>query len=126
MERKIQTPIEQLCKGLPAEIQHYMVYVKRLRFDEKPDYPFLKNLFQERFVKEGYEFDNLFDWVLIPMQIRSPFKRSKIPFTIERFNNEERQLINLTRFLIKEFEKERPGESNFSIWNVIGDQENEQ
>lgn len=90
MEKKLQTPIDQLCKGLPNEIQQYMTYVKNLKYDEKPDYSFLKKIFKERFVKEGYEYDYVYDWILIPMSTRSPFYSSKIPLTIELLQNEEK------------------------------------
>lgn len=103
-----------------------MTYVKNLKFDEKPDYSFLKKIFKERFVKEGLEYDYVYDWILIPMSTRSPFYSSKIPLTIELLQNEEkyRIILNIYRFLIKEYEKDRFGESNFSNWNMIDELDN--
>jgi len=45
----------------------YFEYCRRLRFDEKPDYTYLRRIFKELFLREGHEFDYIYDWVLIPM-----------------------------------------------------------
>ena len=37
--------LENLCEGLPLEFINYMKYVKELKFSEKPNYTYLKNLF---------------------------------------------------------------------------------
>ncbi len=62
MEKKLATPIETLCKGLPQEFTTYLNYCKNLRFEDKPDYNYLKLLLKELFVKNGFEYDNLYDW----------------------------------------------------------------
>jgi len=36
---------EELCKGMPIEFASYFTYSKNLKFDEKPDYVYLKGLF---------------------------------------------------------------------------------
>lgn len=36
--------------------------MKKLRFDEMPDYAFLRKLFRDLFIREGYEYDCVFDW----------------------------------------------------------------
>jgi len=59
------TPIETLCKGFPNEFVKYISYCRNLRFDEKPDYAFLKSLFKDLFAKNSFENDALFDWVLL-------------------------------------------------------------
>jgi hypothetical protein len=33
-----------------------------LRFEDRPDYDYLKRLFRELFFRKGYSFDNVFDW----------------------------------------------------------------
>lgn len=45
----------------------YFEYCRRLKFEEKPDYTYLKRMFKELFMKEGFEYDNVFDWILIPL-----------------------------------------------------------
>ena len=39
--------------------------MKGLRFDDRPDYDFLKRLFRELFFRKGFSYDNLFDWELL-------------------------------------------------------------
>lgn len=51
---KMSTPIDELCKGLPPEFAIYINYCRNLKFEDKPDYTYLKKIFKERFVKEGY------------------------------------------------------------------------
>ena len=54
---------EELCKGLPSELCQYMDYVKSLKFDEDPDYSYLRNLFVS--ILDGiYEkYDLNFSWI---------------------------------------------------------------
>ena len=44
-QKKIQIPNDILCNGLPNEFLHYLNYCKNLKFEERPDYDFLKGLF---------------------------------------------------------------------------------
>jgi len=62
LERKISTSTEMLCKGFPAEFRSYFEHVRSLRFDDRPDYDYLKRLFRELFFRKGYSYDNIFDW----------------------------------------------------------------
>lgn len=45
-EKKMSTPIEVLCKGFPAEFSMYLNYCRSLRFEEQPDYMYLRQLFR--------------------------------------------------------------------------------
>lgn len=45
-EKKTSTPIEVLCKGFPAEFAMYLNYCRTLRFNEPPDYLYLRQLFR--------------------------------------------------------------------------------
>lgn len=45
-EKKMSTPIEVLCKGSPAEFSMYLNYCRSLRFEEQPDYMYLRQLFR--------------------------------------------------------------------------------
>ncbi len=47
-------PLPQvLCKGFPQEFVLYFQYVRAQRFEEKPDYAYLRRLFRDLFAKEG-------------------------------------------------------------------------
>ncbi|KAI0236313.1 serine/threonine protein kinase [Massospora cicadina] len=64
MEKKMTTPTDVLCQGYPREFAVYLNYTRSLRFDDKPDYTYLRKLFRELFVREGYQYDYVFDWTL--------------------------------------------------------------
>lgn len=62
MEKKMQTPVEQLCKGFPLQFTQYMNYVKNQKFEAKPDYSYLRQLLRDVMKEQGYEFDYIYDW----------------------------------------------------------------
>ncbi|KEH15799.1 casein kinase I-like protein [Medicago truncatula] len=64
-EKKKLTPIEVLCKSHPTEFASYFHYCRSLRFEDKPDYSYLKKLFRELFISEGYQYDFVFDWTTL-------------------------------------------------------------
>nr|DAD19947.1 TPA_asm: hypothetical protein HUJ06_021410 [Nelumbo nucifera] len=64
-EKKMLTPIEVLCKSYPSEFLSYFHYCRSLRFEDKPDYSYLKRLFRDLFIREGYQFDYVFDWTIL-------------------------------------------------------------
>lgn len=70
---------QELCEGLPVEFEKYMKYCTGLQYADKPDYSYLKRIFKEKFISEGYEYDYIFDWVLIPMRLKDIELSSKVP-----------------------------------------------
>ncbi|KAJ4844043.1 Casein kinase 1-like protein 6 [Turnera subulata] len=64
-EKKVSTPIEVLCRSYPSEFVSYFHYCRALRFEDKPDYSYLKRLFRDLFIREGYQFDYVFDWTVL-------------------------------------------------------------
>ncbi|CAJ2628145.1 unnamed protein product [Trifolium pratense] len=64
-EKKMLTPIEVLCKSHPLEFTSFFHYCRSLRFEDKPDYSYLKRLFRDLFIREGYQFDYVFDWTIL-------------------------------------------------------------
>ncbi|GME76859.1 unnamed protein product [[Candida] boidinii] len=69
LEKKMATPAEVLARGLPTEFIHYLNYVRSLRFDDKPDYIYLRRLFRDLFVREGYAYDYIFDWTVFKYKL---------------------------------------------------------
>jgi hypothetical protein len=47
---------QALCRGYPTEFTSYFHYCRSLRFDDKPDYSYLKRLFRDLFIREGWFF----------------------------------------------------------------------
>jgi len=62
MEKKMSTPLEVLCQHFPGEFVTYFKYCRSLRFEDRPDYAFLRKLFKDAFFREGYVYDFVFDW----------------------------------------------------------------
>ncbi len=69
--RKLATSIDQLCEGLPVEFKTYMNYCRQLKFEEQPDYFYLKQLFKELFFKLKYDWDCIYDWMSIDYTVIS-------------------------------------------------------
>jgi len=64
-EKKMSTPIDVLCKGAPCEFATYLNYCRSLRFEEKPDYSYLRQLFRNLFHRQGFTYDYVFDWNML-------------------------------------------------------------
>merc|ERR1712176_1579800 len=64
-EKKMSTPVEILCKHFPTEFATYLNYCRALRFDDKPDYSYLRRLFRDLFFRQGYAADYRFDWTVL-------------------------------------------------------------
>ncbi|CAH0563461.1 unnamed protein product [Brassicogethes aeneus] len=64
-EKKMSTPIEDLCKGYPVEFPTYLIYCRQLRFEERPDYSYLRQLFRTLFHRQGFTYDYVFDWNML-------------------------------------------------------------
>jgi len=62
MESKRSTSVENLCKGFPAVFASYLNYCRALRFEDRPDYAYLRRLFKDLFMREGFVNDGMFDW----------------------------------------------------------------
>jgi hypothetical protein len=48
--------------NVPEEFVTYQKYCHDLKFEEKPDYWYLRKLFKDLFNRKGYEYDFVYDW----------------------------------------------------------------
>ncbi|KAI8930107.1 kinase-like domain-containing protein [Entophlyctis helioformis] len=69
-EKKQTTSIKELCEGHPEEFATYLSYVRNLKFEEQPDYDYLRNLMNKVLLKMGDQDDGVFDWMIIMDQQR--------------------------------------------------------
>ena len=67
-DKKMATPVEILCKNFAPEFVTYFMYCRTQRFEDRPDYTYLRKLFRDLFVREGYQFDYVFDWTILKYQ----------------------------------------------------------
>nr|GEV54678.1 casein kinase 1-like protein 2 [Tanacetum cinerariifolium] len=68
IEMKVSTSIESLCQGYPTEFASYFHYCRSIRFEDKPDYAYLKRIFRDLFIREGFQYDYIFDWTILKNQ----------------------------------------------------------
>jgi len=88
-EKKVNTPLEELCSGMPREFISFFEYCSKLRFDEKPDYSYLRRFFKELFLREGFEFDYIYDWILIPASQQINLNYNKLTIDVEFSQGDE-------------------------------------
>ena len=61
--KRFYTP-EKLCTDLPVEFREYIKYVRKLEFEEKPDYNYLKGLFISVLSRNELKNDLCFSWII--------------------------------------------------------------
>ncbi|CAH8869083.1 unnamed protein product [Trichobilharzia szidati] len=64
-EKKVSTSIDVLCRGYPPEFLVYLNHCRTLRFDETPNYGFLRSNFRNLFRSLSFIWDYVFDWTLL-------------------------------------------------------------
>lgn len=64
-EKKLSTPIHELCKGFPLEFNTFLSYCRQLDFIQRPDYCYLRKLFRTLFHRQGFTYDYVFDWNML-------------------------------------------------------------
>ncbi|CAG8534432.1 6204_t:CDS:2, partial [Acaulospora colombiana] len=64
-EKKQSTPIKELCEGFPEEFGTYLHYVRKLGFEDNPDYDYLRELFTKVLKNSNEAEDGIYDWMLL-------------------------------------------------------------
>jgi casein kinase 1, alpha len=75
-EKKVSTSVETLCRGYPLEFPKYLNYCRSLKFEEAPDYRFLRENFRVLFRTLNFVFDYIFDWTLLKQKATSMNQQS--------------------------------------------------
>ena len=106
---------EKLCEHLPGEMIDYINYVKKLQFEETPDYNYLGNLFQIMLKKSGYDPDNIyFSWI-----DENSIKRLKKPVNYSKRSSCSRErIINKIK---KSLDVKRSLSDHKNIWKESTD-----
>lgn len=53
-----------MTRNTPEEFAKYLIYVRNLNFEEKPDYNYMRGLFRQLLQNSGYTNDGMYDWIL--------------------------------------------------------------
>jgi len=61
-EMKRNTRIEDLCENLPAVFITFMEKVRELKFEERPNYDELRELFRDEYDKQNFTRSTKYDW----------------------------------------------------------------
>lgn len=68
--------MEELCAGLPKQIEKYLIYVRNLSFEQNPDYDWIRKNFKDLLTSRGHTEDVMFDWLC---------KKLEIPFDLKDY-----------------------------------------
>ena len=96
LEKKLMIPLDLLSKDLPMEFQVYLKYVKKLRFDERPNYEFLKGLFTDllfNLYREQLIYEGTIRYPDDASNIREDFIKSKKTKGVAKKNNNKAMTI---------------------------------
>jgi len=105
-DKKMSTSIDILCKGFPYEFATFMNYARSLRFDDKPDYSYLRKILRDLFIREGYKYDAIFDWTIVRAQESIPAPMPPIGSEPKQADKlPDKQLAPSTRATISSSEK---------------------
>ena len=98
---------KKLCKGLPEEIYKLLEYVKELKFEEKPDYNYMRTLFKDLLLRFNYDYNDkfTFSWV-----------KSK-PLINNFSRNTNKRKSNFHNRLFKTIKKNLENKDNFNKLN---------
>ena len=93
---------EKLCENLPGEMIDFMNYVKKLQFEEEPNYTYLKNLFEIMLKKGGGDDPDriYFSWIDDVKKLKKPVDYTKRSSTSrERIINKIKNSLDYKRCL---------------------------
>jgi len=65
------------CNILDSQFAVYFDYIRSLDFDEKPKYSYLRRIFRDLFVCEGFDYDHVFDWTILEY-LRATQRRNEV------------------------------------------------
>lgn len=60
---------QNIFQGFPAEFAMYLNYTRGLRFEESPDYMYLRQLFRILFRTLNHQYDYTFDWTMLKQKV---------------------------------------------------------
>lgn len=110
--KKISTPIDELCKGLPIEFVRYMHYCKNLQFEDKPDYTQLRKQFKDCYERNEFEKGFDYDWVLLSIDLTDyPKKTARSSDSLKP----EREQIEENKARIKGIHKSNTAEDDLLL-----------
>jgi hypothetical protein len=84
--KKAATSVEELTQGYPKEFKNLINYSRKLRFEERPDYQQIIQMFRSLFVRERFDFDFVYDWNV---------RKQALKATIDKASKRDDELRNI-------------------------------
>jgi casein kinase 1 len=85
---KAKIPPQMLCAGLPPEFEKWITYVRGMKFEQAPDYSFLKGLIKSMMTENKFIMDYMYDWkikgFIKPAQNPNPVETNPIGKQLSR------------------------------------------
>merc|ERR1712194_275814 len=76
-----QVTHQHFSAALPPEFKYYLQYCRSLRFEDAPDYGYLRRLIKDVFFREQFTLDRLFDWT--PGGLPAKFQHGRDPRALQ-------------------------------------------
>ena len=64
LKNKIKISTEELCSGLPQGFFRYLNYVKKLEFEQEPNYTFMRKCFLDILYHDNFTNELKFSWII--------------------------------------------------------------
>lgn len=62
-EFKLKCSVYEICKDLPEGFVKYFEHLRKLKFEDKPNYGYLRAIFKDMAKKFKIEIDYVWDWI---------------------------------------------------------------
>jgi hypothetical protein len=61
-EVKIKTEVSELCKDIPVEFCDILNYLRKVDFQQEPNYDLIQSFIRSAAGQNGIKLDNIFEW----------------------------------------------------------------
>jgi casein kinase I family protein HRR25 len=69
--KKLNITSNELFKNLPKQYLTIYNYIHSLKFNEKPDYIYIRSQIRSIFLKYNYKYDYIYDWYRIAKRMKT-------------------------------------------------------
>ena len=69
--KKLNISNSELFHDLPKEYEQIYIYIRSLKYNEKPDYEYLRAQIRSLLIKYHYDYDYIYDWYLMARRLKN-------------------------------------------------------
>ncbi|KAJ6243216.1 tau-tubulin kinase 1 [Anaeramoeba flamelloides] len=88
---------KEMCKDLPEEFTLFFEHINGLKFEDEPNYKYLRKLLTESYIKLGFDENTKYDWE-INQEVKSQ-KRKSQKLKLKKKNSRDSKQIISSNFL---------------------------